>query len=70
MKTQRQQVGGEGDQNTSTNNANYSKIYLTRGRITFSMLICVSSWWYLLSSQLFREWKIGCSTKVSVIFCL
>jgi len=44
----------------------YGKNYFTRRRIMFWMLICESSSRYHLSSQIFREWKLVCSTKVTL----
>jgi len=35
-------------------------------RIMFWILICASSWWCHSSSQMSREWKVGCSTKLTV----
>ena len=58
-------LGGEAGQNMSKNHAKGCKNYFTRGRIMLCILIGALIWWHHLSSQISKEWKLGCSTKVT-----
>jgi len=63
----KRQHAGRDNQNASTFNAKRKqKFYLTRVGIKLWILISASSWLYLLSSLLFREWKCGYSTKATL----
>jgi len=42
------------------------KIFFTRGRNMFWILICASGIWYHLPLQVSREWKPGCNKNVTV----
>ena len=50
------------------NNAKMCKHHFTHGKIMLWILLFASRLWYLLPSQVFREWKSGRSTKIRVNF--
>jgi len=59
-------LGGEKGQNTSKNSDKHRMNYFTQRRIMFWILIWASSC-DAIYFQISREWKLGCSTKVTSV---